>query len=65
MTDPFAALGKPRRRGADMRCSLCGDPIPDEHVPLLLFANGRDLMWAYCDGCEIVVLDKYKMLPQP
>jgi hypothetical protein len=60
MINPFAGLGKPRRHGDVMPCSLCDDPIPKRHAPLMLFANGRNLMWVYCAECELVVLESYK-----
>jgi hypothetical protein len=33
-------------------CSKCGHTIPEEHVPLLLWADEGRIMWAYCGACE-------------
>jgi hypothetical protein len=46
-------LGKPVRDTET--CSKCGGAIPDEHVPLMLFADGRNLMWVFCERCEIEI----------
>jgi hypothetical protein len=46
-----AILGTPRQY-ADGMCSKCGLQIPDEHVPLILWADGGKLMWVYCELCE-------------
>lgn len=43
-------LGTPRKHTD--KCSKCDADIPDEHVPLMLFADGRNLMWVYCEHCE-------------
>jgi hypothetical protein len=43
-------LGTPRKHPD--KCSKCDAEIPDEAVPLMLFADGRNLMWCYCEVCE-------------
>ena len=45
-------------------CSKCGGKIADEHVPLIMWADGRNLMWVFCERCEGAILDFYK-LSQP
>ena len=34
------------------QCSKCDAEIADDACPLMLFADGRDLMWVYCEECE-------------
>jgi hypothetical protein len=46
----YAILGTPRKHPD--KCSKCDAEIPDEAVPLMLFADGRNLMWCYCERCE-------------
>jgi hypothetical protein len=46
----MAILGTPRKHPD--KCSKCDAEIPDEAVPLMLFADGRNLMWCYCERCE-------------
>ena len=48
-------LGTPRKDSDAtlLACSKCNTTIPDEHVPLMLFADGRNLMWVYCENCEV------------
>ena len=55
MPDRYEMLGTPRRDA----CSKCGGGISDEHVPLMLFADGRNLMWIYCQLCEPGILRLY------
>jgi hypothetical protein len=50
-------LGTPRKQPDDA-CSKCDAAIPDEHVPLMLFADGRNLMWVYCERCEIEMFQR-------
>lgn len=35
----------------DETCSRCRQPISDDDVPLLLWANDRHDMLAYCETC--------------
>jgi hypothetical protein len=50
MDDPHRTLGTPRKH-TDL-CSKCGKEIPEEHVPLILWADGGGVMWVYCEACE-------------
>ena len=57
-------LGTPRKHPD--KCSKCDAAIPDEAVPLMLFADGRNLMWCYCERCEeSVFLQLYKKQEAP
>jgi hypothetical protein len=58
MTDPFKGLGQPRQDRES--CSLCETRIPTGHLPLVVFAEGRTLMWVYCPDCEPAIRDAYK-----
>jgi hypothetical protein len=64
--DPHAGLGTPREphRDADL-CSHCGTPIADEHMPLVLWADGGRRMWMYCAPCEQILLAKLAVLKWP
>jgi len=35
------------------RCSKCGDEIEEEAVPLMLWNASGELMWVYCDNCDM------------
>jgi ribosomal protein L24E len=50
------ALGRSVKNGATDTCSMCGGPIPEDHVPLMLWNNQGNLMWVYCAKCEDVAL---------
>ncbi len=58
MTFTHPVLGQSRPDGEyPKRCSKCGDPIPEEEVPLMLFAEaeGQTLLFCYhsrveCEG---------------
>lgn len=52
-------LGKPVRNTET--CSKCGAAIPDEHVPLILWADGRNLMWVFCENCEDGMFDMLEL----
>ncbi len=53
-------LGKPREH--PNRCSKCDQYIPSDAVPLMLFADGRNLMWVFCEDCETKILELYKLV---
>lgn len=46
------SLGRSAKNGATDTCSKCGHSIPEEHVPLIAWNEGGDLMWVYCEKCE-------------
>lgn len=35
----------------DNTCSRCRKPVPDDEVPLMLWANGDNDMLIYCQEC--------------
>lgn len=35
----------------DNTCSRCRKPVPDDDVPIMVFANDGDRMLIYCEGC--------------
>ena len=45
-------LGRSVKNGATDTCSKCGHTIPEEHVPLILWNDGGELMWVYCAACD-------------
>jgi hypothetical protein len=51
--DPFKKLGTSVVT-AEL-CSLCGEEISDEHMPLILRTGDREKMWVYCAKCEKVI----------
>jgi hypothetical protein len=57
-----AILGKPREH--PNRCSKCDQYIPSDAMPLMLFADGRDLMWVYCERCEETIFMKLQRRQQ-
>jgi hypothetical protein len=34
------------------QCSKCGEAIPDDHIRLMLMADGGNLVWVLCKACE-------------
>ena len=62
MTTPMrnhALLGFPRLEPDT--CSKCCHTIPDDHVPLILWAGeDKSLMWCYCAACEGGILEAVK-----
>jgi RNA polymerase-binding transcription factor DksA len=51
-----ALLGFPTRKGAMGTCSKCGDAIPEEHAPLIVWSQDGTRMWVLCPTCEQPVL---------
>jgi hypothetical protein len=50
-------LGRSVKNGATDTCSKCGHTIPEDHVPLILWNDSGELMWAYCERCDAEIFN--------